>query len=138
MTPGPAIRRVLLIVAIVLLLGLAWTGINGGISQLTGAHTAGQAAQTVLQLVYGLFALLSIVTTFWGRRWNWLSLVCWTVALALAAGLASVVWGGTSLLIGFVSGGAAGLVGAGIARLLRAGVVRGRLSTPAGHATLSQ
>lgn len=138
MTPGPVLRRVLLLVAIVLLLGLAWMGISGGISQLSNAQTAAQAAQTVFQLVYGLFALLSIITTFWGRRWNRLMLVCWTVALALTAGLASIVWGGTSPLVGFVSGGVAGLIGAGIAWLLRAGAAPGRLSTSADHPTLSQ
>jgi len=127
MTIGPAVRRVLLIVAIVLLLGLTWTGISGGISQLSSARTAGQAAQTVLQLVYGLFALLSIATTFRGRRWNRPMLVGWTVSLALTAGLASVVWGGTSILIGFLSGGAAGLIAAGIAWLLRVGGARGSL-----------
>jgi len=127
MTPGPAVRRVLLIVAIILLLGLVWTGISGGISQLSSARTAGQAAQTVLQLVYGLFALLSIATTFWGRGWNRPMLVGWTVSLALTAGLASVVWGGTSMLIGFLSGGAAGLIAVGIAWLLRVGGARGSL-----------
>jgi hypothetical protein len=127
MTPGPVLRRVLLIVAIVLLLALTWTGISGGISQLSSTRTAGQAAQTVLQLVYGLFALLSIATTFWGRQWNRPMLVGWTVSLALTAGLASVVWGGTSILIGFLSGGAAGLIAVGIAWLLRVGGARGSL-----------
>ncbi len=125
MTPGPVVRRALLIVAIVLLLGLTWTGISGGISQLSSARTAGQSVQTVLQLVYGLFALLSIATTFWSRRWNRPMLVGWTVSLALTAGLASVVWGGTSILIGFLSGGAAGLIAVGIAWLLRVGGARG-------------
>jgi hypothetical protein len=125
MIVGPAVRGVLLIVAIALMLGLTWAGISGGISQLSNARTAGQAAQTVLQLVYGLFALLSIATTFWGRRWNRPMLVGWTVSLALTAGLASVVWGGTSILIGFLSGGAAGLIAVGIAWLLQVGGARG-------------
>lgn len=127
MTPGPVVRRALLFVAIVLLLTLTWTGISGGITQLSSARTAGQAAQTVLQLVYGFFALLSIATTFWGRRWNRPMLAGWTVSLALTAGLASVVWGGTSMLIGFLSGGAAGLIAVGIAWLLRVGGARGSL-----------
>jgi hypothetical protein len=41
--------------------------------------------------------------------------------VTLAAGLASVVWGGTSLLIGLLSGAAALLIGLGIAWLLRVG-----------------
>ncbi|MFL5462522.1 MAG: hypothetical protein ACJ79B_07120 [Gemmatimonadaceae bacterium] len=41
------------------------------------------------------------------------------ISLSLAAGLASVAWGGTSLLVGLVSGIAALLIGLGIAWLLR-------------------
>lgn len=111
----------LFIFALVMLLVLAWTGISGGVSQLGTAKTAGQTIQTVFQFVYGLFALLSIATIIRGREWNRLMLVCWTIALALAAGIASVAWGGTSFAVGLGSGAAAGLVGAGIAWLLRFG-----------------
>lgn len=110
-----------LVVAIVLLLGFSWTGISGGISQLTSARTSGQTAQTVLQLIHGLCALLSVLTTFWAERWNRVMLVCWTIATALTAGLAAVVWGGSSLRVGLASGVAAGLIAAGIGWLLRAG-----------------
>ncbi|MFL5621321.1 MAG: hypothetical protein ACJ8AB_01620 [Gemmatimonadaceae bacterium] len=41
------------------------------------------------------------------------------ISLSLAAGLASVAWGGTSLLVGLVSGIAALLIGLGIAWVLR-------------------
>ena len=111
----------LFIFALVMLLVLAWTGISGGVSQLGTAKTAGQTIQTVFQFVYGLFALLSITTIIRGRHWNRLMLVCWTIALALAGGIASVAWGGTSFAVGLGSGAAAGLVGAGIAWLLRFG-----------------
>jgi hypothetical protein len=104
-----------------LLLGLAWTGIQGGIDQLSSIHTSGQTIQTALQLVYGVCSVLSIVTVFWAQRWNPAILVCWTIALAFAGGLGATAWGGTSALIGVVSGVAAGLVGAGIAWLLRYG-----------------
>ncbi len=121
MTSVPVLRRVLLVVAVLLLLGLAWTGLHGGIDQLSGIHTTGQTIQTALQLVYGALAVLSIVTVFWAPRWNRAILACWTIALAFASGLGATAWGGTSTLIGVVSGGAAGLVGAGIAWLLRYG-----------------
>lgn len=111
----------LFIFAIGMLLVLAWTGISGGVSQLGNAKTAGQTIQTVFQFVYGLFALLSIATIIRAGHWNRLMLVCWTIALALAAGIASVAWGGTSFTVGLGSGAAAGLVGAGIAWLLRFG-----------------
>ena len=124
MTARPVLRRLLLIVAIVLLLGLAWTGVRGGIDQLSGMHTTAQTIQTALQLIYGVFAVLSIVTVFWAQRWNPAILVCWTIALAFAGGLGATAWGDTSALIGVISGLAAGLIGAGIAWLLRFGAHR--------------
>ena len=53
-----------------------------------------------------------------------LILVCWTIALALAGGLGATAWGGASVLTGVPSGLASGLVGAGIAWLLRIGARR--------------
>lgn len=121
MTLSPVIRRTLLAMVSLLLLWLAWTGLSQGVNQLSQSETSGQIAQTITQLSFGLFALLSLVTTFWSRRWNPLMLAGWTVSVTLAAGLASVVWGGTSLLIGLLSGAAALLIGLGIAWLLRVG-----------------
>jgi hypothetical protein len=48
----------------------------------------------------------------------------WTVSVAFAAGLASVVWGGTSLLIGLLASVAASLIALGIAWLLVVGARR--------------
>ena len=121
MTLSPVIRRTLLVMVSLLLLWLAWTGLSQGVNQLSQSQTTGQIAQTITQLSFGLFALLSLVTTFWFRRWNPLMLAGWTVSVTLAAGLASVVWGGTSLLVGVLSGAAALLIGLGIAWLLRVG-----------------
>ena len=104
-----------------LLLWLAWTGLAGGARQLPQSETVGQIAQSVTQLAFGLFALLSLVTTFRGRRWNLLALAGWTISVALAAGLASVVWGGTSLAKGLLTGTAASLIGVAVAWLLRVG-----------------
>jgi hypothetical protein len=121
LNPSPALRRVLLAVAVLLLLGLTWTGLSGGLHQLSHPQSSGEKAQTFTQLAYGLFAFLSVVTTFWGRRWIALIQTCWAVSATLAAGLASVVWGGTTLGIGLLSGGAALLIALGISWLLRVG-----------------
>lgn len=112
-------RQSLLAIVCVLLLWLAWIGLSGGVHQIPQSRTPGQIAQTFTQFGFGLFALLSVLTTFWGRSWNRLMLVTWMISLSLAAGLASVAWGGTSLLVGLVSGIAALLIGLGIAWLLR-------------------
>ena len=121
MSISPRIRITLLAIDGLLLLWLAWTGLSGGVHQLPQSQTPGQIAQTLTQLGFGLFALLSLLTTFWGSQWNHSMLVGWTVSATLAGGLASVVWGGTSLLIGFVSGVASLLIALGIAWLLRIG-----------------
>jgi hypothetical protein len=102
-----------------LLLWLAWTGLSQGVSQFPQSQTPGQIVQTLTQFAFGLFALLGLLTTFWGRRWNRFMLAGWSASVASAAGLASVVWGGTSLLIGILSGVAALLIASGIAWLLR-------------------
>ena len=75
--------------------------------------------QTLTQFGFGVFALLSLVTTFRAQRWNPLMLVGWVISLSLAAGLASVVWGDTSLWVGLVSGSVALVIGLGIAWLDR-------------------
>ena len=121
MTLASLFRGVLLVVAIALILVLGWTGINGGVQQLSRTANTGQTIQTVLQLAYGALSVLSVVTLFWAQRWNRPVLVCWTITLALAGGLGAYAWGGTSVAIGVGSGLAAGLVGAGIAWLLRFG-----------------
>ena len=109
----------LLVIVVVVLLALAWTGVSQGINQIPQPQTAGQTFQSITQLAYGVFALLSIVTTFWGRRWNSLMLAGWITSVTLAAGLAPVVWGATSKLIGVGSGAASLVVGLGLAWLLR-------------------
>ena len=121
MTLRPRVRQALLTIVGLLLLWLAWTGVAQGVKQLPQSETVGQVTQSVSQLSFGLFALLSLVTTFWGRRWNTLALVVWTISVALAAGFAAVVWGGTSLAKGLLTGAAALLVGLVIAWLLRVG-----------------
>ena len=120
-TLRPRVRQALLTIVGLLLLWLAWTGVAQGVKQLPQSETVGQVTQSVSQLSFGLFALLSLVTTFWGRRWNTMALGGWTISVALAAGFAAVVWGGTSLAKGLLTGAAALLVGLVIAWLLRVG-----------------
>ena len=121
MNPSPAIRRALRALALLLLLGFAWLGLRGGISNLPDSHSLGQKAQTFTQFAYGVFATLGVVTTFWGRRWHSLVIGAWAVAITFAAGLASAVWGGTSLGIAVLSGAAALLIALVITWLLRVG-----------------
>lgn len=131
MTLSHRVRRFLLAAGAMIVLWLSWTGLTGGIHQLSQSRTTGQLLQTLTQFSFALFGLLSIVTTVWARRWNGTMLVCWTLSLTCAAALASVVWGNTTLLIGVVSGVAALLIALGIASLLRVGA-RGLRAREAG------
>lgn len=115
------LRRILLGIALFLFLAFAWLGLSGGIDDLPLSTTAGQKVQSIMQLIYGASALLTAVTTFWARRWARLSRICWILSCTLAAGLASVVWGGTSLAIGFLSGVAGAAMALGASWLLEAG-----------------
>ena len=113
------LRRALFVLVALGLLALAWSGVNGAMDQWRESRTPGQVAQTLTQLAFALFALLSLVTMIWGRRWNRRMCLALTVSLALAGGLASVVWGGTSVLIGIVAAVASAIVGLGITWLAR-------------------
>ena len=118
---NPRVRRGLLVVVSLFLLWVTWTGVTQGIRQLPESRTPGQTAQSISQIGFGLFALLSFVTTFWSRRWNTLMLCGWIVSVTLAGGLASIVWGGTSLAAGLVAGLVTLVVALAVAWLLRVG-----------------
>ena len=117
------VARLLLAIAILLLLALAYTGIAGGIDQFDQSphsrYTIGQIVQTVLQLVFGGLSLTVIAVWFWARQWSRAVFSLFVASVALAGGLAPVVWGQSSVLIGIVSGGASALIAWGIAALLR-------------------
>ena len=109
--------------AIALLLALAYTGIAGGIDQFNqkshDQYTLGQIVQTTLQLVFGALSLAVIVAWFWANQWTRSIVTAWIVSVGLAGGMAPVVWGHSSMVIGVVAGLVSAIVTAGIAALLR-------------------
>jgi hypothetical protein len=105
----------------VLLLGLAWTGLNGGLSLLRASFSRGQQVQAVTQMAFGFFALLSAATTFWGRRWWRVAAACFALSFGVAAGLFVVVWNRSSAVVGIVAGAVGVLIAAAIIWLLRTG-----------------
>lgn len=48
--PSPKLRRVALLIALLLLLGLAWTGLYRGFNLLAPSHTRGQKVQAIAQM----------------------------------------------------------------------------------------
>ncbi len=121
MTPGPWVRRGCLLIALLLLLALAWLGLSGGARQAPLSHTAGQAMQSAAQVAYGLLSLMAVGTTFWHRRWMRPVLAGWALALTVAGGLAPVVWGDSSAAVGLLSAVASLAVAGGIILLWRLG-----------------
>ena len=93
MTVRPAVRRVLLVGTTLLLIALAWGTLAGGLRQLPRSLTAGQQAETAVQLACGLLSLLAVLTCFRWRRWATPVRAAWAVCLVAAAGLSSLVWG---------------------------------------------
>ena len=117
------VARLLLAIALLLLLALAYTGIAGGIDQFNQSthsrYTIGQIVQTVLQLAFGGLSLTVIAVWFWARQWSRAVFSLFVASVALAGGLAPVVWGESSVLIGIVSGVASLLIAWGMVWLLR-------------------
>lgn len=128
-TVPPAVSRILLGIALVLLLVLAWTGVRGGLEQFPG-HTTGQRAQTIAQLAFGVFSLLSIVVLSSAPQWHGVAFGGFVLSLAMAGGLAPVVWAHESVGTGLVSGAASLLVGWGIIWLLRTGARHASTTEP--------
>ena len=115
------VRRALLVLAVLLLLVLAWFGLQGGIQQSSELQSLAQRIQTAAQFAYGLFGLLTVASIFRTGRFARVVQVSWLVTITVAAGMAPVVWGGATLGAGLVAGLAALLFGLLILWLLRAG-----------------
>jgi len=121
MRPTPAVQRIVLAVAVLLLLVLAWTGLTGGIDDFATAENVGQEGQTVAQLAYGLLSLLTVTTVHGVHRWRGVIRGAWAASMMVAAGLASMVWGDAGALVGLVAAAGALLIALAILWLLRFG-----------------
>lgn len=112
----------LLVISVLVLSALSWIGVSGAFKQFSECHTLGQFAQTLAQFAFGPLALLAIVTTLGVRGWNTVVLRLWMTTVAVAGGLAPVVWDDdTSIAVGLVAGAAALFVGWATAVALRVG-----------------
>ena len=88
--------RVALGVAFLLFIG--YTGITGGLQQVSEAATLGQRIQTGTQFVFGALAVAVLATLVARRRWARPALLAWGAMLSSSAALATVAWGGTGVL----------------------------------------
>ena len=100
----PLFRRSLALFAALALLALAWTGIVGGVQQLSRPATWPQQIQSVMQVLYGVSAIFMLITAFTWRQLAVTAEVGFVVGLIVAAGLAAVVWGDQSVGMGAIAG----------------------------------
>jgi hypothetical protein len=82
------------------LIWLAWQALSGGIRQMPRSRTIGQKLETLIQIECGLLSLLVVLTSFWRRAWAEPVRSFWSISLAAAAGLSSLVWGPPMPLVG--------------------------------------
>ena len=124
----PILRRVLGVAAVLGLLALSWTGMSDAVDQLTRRNTVPQSIQVYTELIFAVLAIVVLFMAFTWRQKAWIAEVAFVTSCALSAGLASVVWGGSSILIGAASLVGAGLIAALLVWMLRVGVQgRGRV-----------
>lgn len=102
----PGVRQVLAALVVILLLALTLEGIVGGVGQFPHS-TGAQYVQSAAQVLYGVFALFSIVTAIQWRQFAGLVHVGFVASAVVATSLAAVSWGSQSYWYGFVAGVAA-------------------------------
>jgi hypothetical protein len=108
-------------VAMLLFLWLGAQGLWSGFWQLDDAGTLGQQTQTALQFAFNALGLAAGVFLLLKRPVPLAIEWCWTIALALAGGIAAVAWGETSIPIGVAAGLSTALVAFTIVWLGRRG-----------------
>ncbi len=101
------LRKLIYAIIVLVLLWVAWDGLNNGIRQIPRIESSGQIAQTVFQVGYGLTALLLLYSTFLAKDWSRVIMFLWILCVTSAMGLAPVVWGGAV----WTSGVQIGLIG---------------------------
>jgi hypothetical protein len=93
MNLGSILRRLLSLVAALLLLAFAWWTVSDGLRNLRQATTLGQHAETLIRFGCGLLSVAVVVTRV---RWGFVSRpvrIAWAATLAAAVGLSALVWG---------------------------------------------
>jgi hypothetical protein len=84
------------------LIVLAWKALSGAFRQMPHSHTVGQKVETGTQIGAGLLSLLVVLTRFWHRDWAARVHIAWSISLASAAGISSLVWGPPMPFIGIL------------------------------------
>ncbi|MGH7649046.1 MAG: hypothetical protein ACREND_13080 [Gemmatimonadaceae bacterium] len=124
MVLGTTVRRILLGLGMVLVLAFAANGLYGGIGQLHEAVSRGERVQSYLQIALGVIGILVPIAIVAAWRSAGIIVVCWTVVVTLAGGMAPVVWARSPTRVGLIAGVACLVIALGIVWLLRTGAAR--------------
>jgi hypothetical protein len=115
----PFVRRSLLVVALLLLMALAFETLTGAIQQMSRARTFGQQAETAIQLLCSALSLLVVVTCFRVRQWTYAVRAAWAASLAATAGLSALAWGPPMLGVALLGAACTLLVALGLIWVLK-------------------
>ena len=88
---------------------LSAVGVWNGWDEWPGAENAGQKLASLTEVGYGVLGLIGALAVYWGWAGTRLVLCIWAVCLGVTAWLAPVVWGGSPVWAGVISGVGAGL-----------------------------
>ena len=81
------------VIGVAMLLFLAFTGIKGGIDQLSAMHTTPQRIQTWMQFAMGITSALALIAVFRAVPWRRAAYGAFVLSCTLAGGLATYAWG---------------------------------------------
>jgi hypothetical protein len=121
MTVQQVVRPIAVVVSVLLLLALAFTGITGGIDQWPNWSSLSHRAQSSAEVVSGLCALLIPITRVTLYRLRKASEIGFVAGSVAAAGLAPVVWADAPVTQGLLSGIVALAIAAAIVWMFRFG-----------------
>lgn len=96
------VLRVVVVFAFLML--TAYAGIVDGSRGLRSASTPGERVVSATQLLFSACAVAALVAMFARRSWVFPFLVAWGIVLTATGAMASVVYGGTTILIGAIAG----------------------------------
>ena len=103
-------KRLTLGLLVLLLLALAYNGLYEGVIATQHAGTTGMKLATATQLGYGVSAAVALAALAFRKGWAIWPVLVAAISAILTAGLAPVVYAGTSAGTGLLSGAGAALV----------------------------
>jgi hypothetical protein len=109
------------ILAVILFLFFAWSGIIGWWNQWNHCNNLYEEMQTMAQLLFGLLSLPIVGYLVFGRPLPKLVERSFTLFFVIAGGMAPVVWGRQGVLIGIAAGALTILMALGALWLARRG-----------------